>query len=123
MPRGLAAALRRRPSREAAVSRPSDHAGPTSTTWPRFSSSLRLSAGARPERDREVLGMPSRCIDRLLEIEPCVDVAQEELRRPLVLLVAAGRAPGEVGLAIAQRHGGRQCGAGPLAGLERRRVV
>ena len=31
MPRGLAAALRRLPSREAAVSRPSDQSGPTST--------------------------------------------------------------------------------------------
>src|SRR5262249_22760149 len=46
--------------------------------------------GAWPERDREVLGVPGWRVDRLLEIEPSVDMAQEELRRPLVLLVAAG---------------------------------
>src|ERR1051325_2761974 len=59
--------------------------------------------GARPERDREMLGMPGRRVDRLLEIHPGVDVAQKELRDPLVLLVAAGRAPGEIRVAVAQR--------------------
>src|ERR671936_732037 len=49
--------------------------------------------GARPERDREMLGMPGRRVDRFLEIEVAMDVAQEELRDPLVLLIAAGRAP------------------------------
>ena len=62
--------------------RPSDQAGPTSTRWPRLSSSVRVSSGtrlfdhqhagprgARPERDREMLGVPGRRVDRLLEIE------------------------------------------------------
>src|SRR5262245_28879211 len=50
--------------------------------------------GARPERDREMLGVPRWRVDRLLEIHLGVDVAHEQLRRPLILLVAAGRAPG-----------------------------
>src|SRR5262249_27024049 len=78
---------------------------------------------ARPERDREVLGVPGRRIDRLLKIESPMDMAQEELRRPLVLLVAAGRAPREIRLAVTQRQGGRQRGARPFAGLERSRMV
>src|SRR5262249_61578108 len=51
--------------------------------WPR---------GAGPERDREVLGVPGRSVDRFLKIESPVDVTQEKLGRPLVLLVAAGPA-------------------------------
>ena len=54
---------------------------------------------------------------------PACDVAHEELRRPLVLLVAAGRAPGEVGLAIAQRERRRERGARPLARRERGRMA
>src|SRR5262249_40943746 len=38
---------------------------------------------------------------------------------PLVLLVAARRAPGKVRLAVAQRHRRRERCAGPLAGRER----
>src|SRR5262245_52188801 len=34
--------------------------------------------GARPERDREMLGVPGRRVDRLLQVEVGVDVAQEE---------------------------------------------
>jgi hypothetical protein len=45
--------------------------------------------GARPERRGEMLAVPGRRIDRLLEIHVAVDVAQEVLRDPLVLLVAA----------------------------------
>src|ERR1700737_144741 len=41
---------------------------------------------ARPERDREMFGMPGRRVDRFLQIEFGVDVPQEELRVPLVLL-------------------------------------
>lgn len=48
-----------------------------------------------------------------------MNVAQEELRDPLVLLVAAGRAPGEVWLAIAQCHGRRQRRAWPFARRKR----
>src|SRR6266516_6748648 len=58
--------------------------------------------GAGPERDREMFGMPGRRVDRLLQIQFGVDVQQKELRGPLILLVAAGRAPGHVGFAVAQ---------------------
>src|SRR5215475_401486 len=58
---------------------------------------------SRPERDREMLGVPRWRIDRFLQIEPGMDMAQEKLRDPLVLLVAAGRAPGKIWLTIAQR--------------------
>src|SRR5215472_12347043 len=54
--------------------------------------------GARPERDREMLGVPGRGVDRLLQIHAGMNVAHEQLRRPLILLVAAGRAPGEIRL-------------------------
>ena len=64
-----------------------------------------------------MLGVPGRRVDRLLQVHAGMDMAQEELRDPLVLLVAAGRAPGEVGLAVAQRHGRRERRARPLAGL------
>src|ERR1700678_3037617 len=37
---------------------------------------------SRPERDREMLRMPCRLIDRFLEILSGMDVAQEELRGP-----------------------------------------
>jgi len=40
-----------------------------------------------------MFGMPGRRVDRLLQVHAGMDVAQEELRGPLVLLVAAGRRP------------------------------
>src|SRR5262249_35504199 len=58
--------------------------------------------GARPERDREMLGVPRGRVDRLLQIHAGVDVAHEQLRRPLILLIAAGRTPGKIRLAAAQ---------------------
>src|SRR4051812_32223350 len=58
------------------------------------------AGGARPERDREVLAVPGRRVDRFLQIHLRVDMAQEELRDPLVLLVAAGRTPSEIRLAV-----------------------
>src|SRR4051812_3062028 len=79
--------------------------------------------GARPERDREMLGVPRRRVDRLLQVHAGMDVAQEELRVPLVLLVAAGRTPGHVRLAVAQRHGRRQRRARTLAWNERGRMI
>jgi len=48
-----------------------------------------------------MLGVPGRRIDRFLQVHPGVDVAQEELGDPLVLLIATGRAPGEIRLAVA----------------------
>src|SRR6202521_3218134 len=74
---------------------------------------------ARPERDREMLGMPGRRVDRLLQIHAGMDVAQEELGRPLVLLIAARRAPGEIGFAVAQRQRRRERGARALTGRKR----
>ena len=47
----------------------------------------------------------------------------KNLRDPLILAVAAGRAPGEIRLAVAQRHGRRQRGARPPAGAERGRMA
>src|SRR5262249_4648055 len=74
---------------------------------------------ARPERGRKVLGVPGRRIDRLLQVHAAIDVAQEELRGPLVLLVATGRAPGEIRLTVAQRDSRRKRSARALAGRER----
>src|SRR5205085_3465046 len=75
--------------------------------------------GARPERDGEMLGVPGRSVDRFLQVLAAVHVAQEELRGPLVLLVAAGCAPSEIGLTVAQRERWRERRAWPLTGLER----
>ena len=70
-----------------------------------------------------MLGVPGRRVDRLLQIHAGVHVAQEELRDPLVLLVAAGRAPGEIGLAVAQRQRRRQRRARAFARRQRGRMV
>ena len=48
-----------------------------------------------------MLRMPGRRVDCFLKIMAGMDVAQEELRDPLVLLIAAGRAAGEIWLAVA----------------------
>src|SRR6187401_3080469 len=66
-----------------------------------------------------MLGVPGRRVDRFLKIHACVDVAQEELRNPLILLVSAGGAPGEVSVAVAQRERRRKCRSWPLTGRER----
>src|SRR6185437_10768382 len=44
-------------------------------------------------------------------------------RDPLVLLVAAGRTPGEIGLAVTQRHGRRQRRTRALSRRERGRMI
>src|SRR4051794_32249532 len=44
--------------------------------------------GAWPERGEEMLGVPGRRIDRFLQVHAGMDVPQEELRDPLVLLVS-----------------------------------
>ena len=52
----------------------------------------RERAGARlawEERGREVVRVELRRVDRGLEIEPEMDVVEEDVERPLVLLVAA----------------------------------
>ena len=55
-------------------------------------------------------------VDRLLEVEPEIDVAEERVQRPLLLLVAARRAPREVRLAVTERQPGTERRARPLPG-------
>src|SRR5436190_17227130 len=74
------------------------------------------SCSARPEGEREVLDVPGRRVDRLLQVHlrlgaVLAGVTQEELAAPLVLLIAAGRAPAHVGLAVAEGHADRERGA------------
>ena len=75
--------------------------------------------GARPEGGGEMLAVPGRRVDRLLQVHAAMDVAQEHLRDPLLLLVAARRAPAHVRLAVAMREGRRQRGTRPLARRQR----
>src|SRR5580704_9614478 len=82
-----------------------------------------------------MLGMPCRRVDRLLQILvgigersdavlwTAMDVAQKELRDPLVLLVAARRAEAEIGFAVAQCQRRRQRGARAFAGCKPRRML
>src|SRR6476646_2301814 len=70
-----------------------------------------------------MFGVPGRRVDRFLQVHAGMDVPQEKLRGPLILLVATGRAPREIRFAVAQRQGWRQRGARPLAGCERGRMV
>src|SRR5919204_2381174 len=56
-------------------------------------------AVARIERAREVVRVEARRVDRRLQVEPAVDVLQENVERPLVLLVAARSAERDVWIA------------------------
>ena len=56
------------------------------------------------ERAREVVGVEVGRVDRRLQIEPAVDVLQERVQRPLVLVVAARRAEREIGIAAPERE-------------------
>ena len=60
--------------------------------------------GMGRERVGEVLGVKHRGVDRRLQIVIEDGMREEELERPLVLLVGAGRAEGKARLAIAQGH-------------------
>ena len=66
-----------------------------------------------------MIHVPGREVDGFLEVHAVQRVAQEEDRRPLVLLVAARRAEREIRLALAQHHRRRQRAVGPLAGRAR----
>src|SRR5712691_10415964 len=79
--------------------------------------------GARPEREREMRIMRSRGVDRFLQVHFGMNMPQKELRGPLILLIAAGRAPCQIRLAVAQRHGRTERGARPLARREGRRMI
>ena len=52
-----------------------------------------------------MLGVPRWGVDRFLQIVACMNMAEEELRDPLVLLVSTWGAPSKVGFAISQSHG------------------
>ena len=73
------------------------------------------------ERGDEVIRVPLRRIDRLLEVQPTVDVTDEDVQRPLFLLVAAGCAVGEPWRAVAEDEPGRERRSRAPAGHERRR--
>src|SRR5918911_41434 len=62
---------------------------------PAFHDQHAWTRGARPKRARKMLRVPGRSVNRFLQIHPGMDVAQKELRRPLVLLIASGRTPRE----------------------------
>jgi len=66
--------------------------------------------------DREMLGVPGRRVDRSCRFIPAWTWRNEQLRGPLILLVAAGRAPGHVRIAVAQRERGRERVRGRLPG-------
>jgi hypothetical protein len=63
---------------------------------------------AGPKGRRKMLGMPPWGVDRLLEIVDGMNVSEEKLRDPLVLLVSSRRVPSKVGFTVSQSHGGRE---------------
>src|SRR3954463_86366 len=77
------------------------------------------SALARIEARRERLGVVVGWVDRGLKVEPVVDVGEEDVQRPLVLLVTPGRAESQGAPAVAGGNRRRERGARSLAGLER----
>ncbi len=138
MPRGLAAAFNTSPSgvrsRAQPESLPSDQASPIRNAMaaagefgarrlrePGFERQQTRLCGARVERTRHMLGVEGRAVDRLLQVHPVMGMVQEHQGRPLVLLVAAGRAEGEIGFAVLERERRRQCAARAPAGFEARR--
>ena len=100
-----------------ALTRPSDHGGATVTSWPRRRRSAivvvaearldgqrpRLEA-ARVERRDQMVGVPLGRVDRLLQVEPAVDVADERRAAPTA---PAGRRPACRRRATAPRRAGR----------------
>src|SRR5437899_6917988 len=75
----------------------------------------------RVERARRVIVVEFWTVDRLLQIHAVVDMVQKELRRPLVLAVAAWGTEGHPGLAVFQRERRRQRAARALARRDARR--
>src|SRR5205814_4521940 len=76
---------------------------------------------ARVERARKRLGVMARRVDGRLEVEIEVDVREERLERPLILLVAARRPEGEIRVAAASDERPRERRPRTLAPLERAR--
>ena len=60
-------------------------------------------------------------VDRLLQVQPAIDVIEEGVQRPLLLLVAAGRAPRQIRLPVAKREPGAERRARPRTRPQRRR--
>jgi len=58
-------------------------------------------------------------VDRLLEVHPEIDVSDERMEHPLLLLVAAWRSPGEVRLAVAEGQARAERRARPRPGSKR----
>src|SRR5947199_1768405 len=56
------------------------------------------------ERRDQVVGAELGCVDRLLQVEATLEMAEEDVQCPLVLVVAARRAPREPGLPIPERE-------------------
>jgi hypothetical protein len=73
----------------------------------------------RVERARERFGVVVGRVNRHLEVHPEVGVGQERVQGPLVLLVAARGAQGEVRLAVAPDYRRRKRCPGPFSGLQR----
>src|SRR5579864_2685019 len=74
---------------------------------------------ARIERARERLCVMPRRVDRLLQVHPEMDVREERVERPLILLVAARCAEREIRLAVARDERRRERRPRPFARLER----
>ena len=55
-----------------------------------------------------MVGVELGRVDRLLEVQTEIDVTQEDVQRPLLLLVAAGRAPREIRRTVAEREPRRE---------------
>src|SRR5688572_21844027 len=68
-----------------------------------------------------MVGVELRRVDRLLQIQPEVDVADERVVGPLLLLVAAWGPPGEVRGTVPQRETRTESGARTRPGPQRRR--
>src|SRR5262245_39563949 len=73
----------------------------------------------RVERAREVVGMERRRGDGLLEVHPEVEDVEEELERPLVLVVTAGGTERHPGATLAEGDRGGEGRPRPLAGCQR----
>src|SRR3546814_7379543 len=76
--------------------------------------------GAWIEARREVSRLEHRRVYRLLEVQPVMDMPEEELERPLVLLVPARRAESHVGAAVSRDQRRGESRSGPLARGEAR---
>ena len=121
-------------ARETALRRPSDQSSTTHDVVParaqrvdrvRRHPALDLDPPrlglARIERAREVRRVEHRRVDRRLQVAPVHRVGEEELERPLVLLVAAGRAERQHRPVVAHRQRRRQRRPRPPPAHQRRR--